>query len=211
MNSNWHEVSDDSITASQQELDTYWKIVSLKNAAALGLSSRRITAVDPRCDKDIVNEVLDMLSSPCWYQRVSNPNSGWTQISGDKSDKNNLLCVKGNTSVTFESAYNDEDDNMSYFSCRILYMYDSEYEREKKAKEIFKRYTWVNNVDFDSLENIVKTGSMADYDSRPDATKAITVMMNDGCGITIYDDNNGKCRLSRVIIVNGNAIDITEK
>ena len=211
MNSNWHEVSDDRITASQQEIDTYWRIASLKNAATMNLSSRRITSIDPRCDANAVNEIIEMLESPCWYQEISNTASGWTRISGDKSEKNSLLFIKGNTSVVFENSYNDEDDNMSYFNCRISYVYDSEYEREKKAKEIFKRYTWVNNIDFDSLENIVKTGSMAEYDSRPDATKAITVIMNDGCGITIYNDNNGKCRLSRVIIVNGNEIDITEK
>ena len=195
MNSNWHEVSDDRITASQQELDTYWKIVSLKNAAALGLSSKRITAVDPRCDKNIVNEVIEMLSSPCWYQMISNPKNGWTQISGDKSDKNNLLCVKGNASVTFESAYNDEDDNMSYFSCRILYMYNSEHERAEKAKSLIRRYSWINGIDYKDLSEI------SDYmvwnvEGVPDSID-ITV---DGMIMTVIN-NDGKCELKATVEV----------
>ena len=186
MNSNWHEVSDDRITASQQELDTYWKIVSLKNAAAMGLSSKRITAVDPRCDKNIVNEIIGILDSPCWYQRISNPESGWTQISGDKSDKNNLLCFKGNASVTFESVYNDEDDNMSYLSCRIMYIYNSGIEEEKRKKELFNTYSWINGMDYNLFSSI------SSYTiSENNEMIYFTV---DDIKITIINDN-GKCKI----------------
>lgn len=195
MNSNWHEISDDRITASQQELDTYWKIVSLKNAAAMGLSSIRITAVDPRCDKDIVNEILDMVSNQCWYQIISNPKNGWTQISGDKSDKNNLLCVKGNTSVTFENAYNDEDDNMSYLSCRIMYVFNSEHENIEKAKKLVERYSWINSVPYKDLSEIT------DYTvwMIKDMPESVDITV-DGTILTI-ENNNGKCRLKETVCV----------
>lgn len=193
MNSNWHEVSDDRITASQQELDTYWKIVSLKNAAAMGLSSKRITAVDPRCDKNIVNEIIGILDSPCWYQRISNPESGWTQISGDKSDKNNLLCFKGNASVTFESVYNDEDDNMSYLSCRIMYMFNSEHDNIEKSRKLIERYSWINDIDYKDLSEI--TGYMVwDVEGVPESID-ITV---DGMIMTV-ENKDGKCHLKETV------------
>lgn len=192
--SDWRQVPDSKTTATKAEIDSFWKVASMKNAIRLGI--RHISSADPRIPDDMAKDISETICKKDWYSVMSS--DGYYIKQGTSGL---IEMAKDAILVILTGVYPMEDGNYSVSGAEILYTGPMRSEQDKDwhaaIMNQLETFRWIEKADFHMLASMNGGAYVGDDDRL-----CFKVSFDHMC-VTVYEKEDGACEL-------GNVVEITD-
>lgn len=193
--SDWRQVPDSETTATKVEIDSFWKVASMKNAIRLGIP--HLNSADPRLSDDTIREITDTLGREDWFTTMLS--EGYDNKPGTSGI---LEMRNGDVLISLTGVYHISDDIYSISGAEILYTGPMRSEQDKDwhaaIMNKFEGFRWIEKADFHMLASMNGGSYVSDDDDR----LCFKVSFDHMC-VTVYEKEDGTCEL-------GNIVEITD-
>lgn len=187
--SDWRQVPDSETTATKAEIDSFWKVSSMKNAIRLGIP--HLSSADPRLSDDVITGIADTLGRKDWFTAMLS--EGYESNPGTSG----LLEMRnGAVLLSLTGVYQMSDGNYSVSGAEILYTGPMCYEQDNDWHAAImgkiEEFRWIEKADFNMLASM-NGGAQADDDGR----NCFGVSYGN-IRVTVYRKDDGTCELGNI-------------